>query len=245
MKTLLNVLLIFILSSCQLDLIAQGDSLNKQIWQSIGGQGKWDSLQFLAFSAKGNMISDQLSNDERKFLFNRATGECRFDGYSGTDQVTYLFNFKNNGADKLYIGGNLAADGAEIKKSIRSQLFSDLNLLLLPTLIGQKNVQLKGQTERFISGQKLTIANISSSSPIFGLKIDGSLYIDQNTGEITHYEYIDKGEKIAYEVSKYREIGDGIRLPSFFNSTNNDQKSCIFSSISSFVQVEQKKFTEL
>lgn len=246
MKTLSNVLLIFVLTLCfQLDVIAQDDSLNKQIWQSIGGQGKWDSLQFLAFSAKGNTISDQLSNDERKFLFNRTTGECRFDGYSGTDQVTYLFNFKNSGADKLYVGGSLASDGTEIKKSIRSQLFSDLNLLLLPTLIGQKNVMLKGQTERFIGGQKLTIANISSSGSIFGLKIDGSIYIDQNTGEITYYEYTDKGEKITYEVSKYKEIGDGIRLPSFFYATNNDKKSCVFSSISSFVQVEQKKFTEL
>jgi hypothetical protein len=246
MKILSNVLLIFVLTlCCQLVVIAQGDSLNKQIWQSIGGQGKWDSLQFLAFSAKGNMISDQLSNDERKFLFNRTTGECRFDGYSGTDQVTYLFNFKNNSADKLYIGGNLAADGAEIRKSIRGQLFSDLNLLLLPTLIGHKNVTLKGQTDRFIGGQKLTIANISSSGSIFGLKIDGSIYIDQNTGEITYYEYTDKGEKITYEVSKYKEIGDGIRLPSFFYATNNDKKSCVFSSISSFVQVEQKKFTEL
>lgn len=246
MKTLSNVLLIFVLTLCfQLDVIAQDDSLNKQIWQSIGGQGKWDSLQFLAFSAKGNTISDRLSNDERKFLFNRTTGECRFDGYSGTDQVTYLFNFKNSGADKLYVGGSLASDGTEIKKSIRSQLFSDLNLLLLPTLIGQKNVMLKGQTERFIGGQKLTIANISSSGSIFGLKIDGSIYIDQNTGEITYYEYTDKGEKITYEVSKYKEIGDGIRLPSFFYATNNDKKSCVFSSISSFVQVEQKKFTEL
>ncbi|RKF40939.1 hypothetical protein BCY89_21140 [Sphingobacterium siyangense] len=246
MKTLSNVLLVVILTLfCQLDLVAQDDSLNKQIWQSIGGQEKWDSLQFLAFSAKGNTISDQLSNDERKFLFDRTTGACRFDGYKGTDQVTYLFNFKNPGSDKLFIGGNLSTDGPELKKSIKNQLFSDLNLLLLPTLIGQKNVQLKSQKESFSSGQKLTIANISSSGPIFGSKIDVLLYIDQNTGEIVRYEYTDKGEKNTYEVSKYKEIGDGIRLPSFFNSTSNDQKSCIFSSISSFVQVEQKKFTEL
>ena len=110
MKTLSNVLLVVMLTLfCQLDLVAQDDSLNKQIWQSIGGQEKWDSLQYLAFSAKGNTISDQLSKEERKFLFNRSTGACRFDGYSATDQVTYLFNFKNPGADKLFIEGNIAA----------------------------------------------------------------------------------------------------------------------------------------
>jgi len=52
MKTLSNVLLVVMLTLfCQLDLVAQDDSLNKQIWQSIGGQEKWDSLQYLAFSA--------------------------------------------------------------------------------------------------------------------------------------------------------------------------------------------------
>ncbi len=246
MKTLSNVLLIFVLSLfCHLQLAAQDNSLNKQIWQSIGGKDKWDSLRYLAFSAKGNTTSELLSNDERKFLFNRTTGECRFDGYSGADQVTYLFNFKNTASGKLYIGGTLSPDGQEIKKSIKNQLFDDLNLLLLPTLIDQKNVQLKNQEERFIDGQKLSIASISSSSLILGSKIDGLLYIDQITGEIARYEHTDKTEKITYLVSKYKEIGDGVRLPSLFNSVNNDNKSCIFSSISSFVQVEQKKFTEL
>lgn len=246
MKTLSNILLIFMLSIlCQAHLSAQDDSLNKQIWRSIGGQAKWDSLQFLAFSAKGNTVSEELSNEERKFLFNRTTGECRFDGYNGSDQVTYLFNFKGSGTDKLFIGGNVATDGQEVKKAIKNQLFTDLNLLFLPTLIEQKSIQLKNQEEQFVGGQKLTVASITSSAPIFGLKLDGLVYVDQNTGEITRYDYTDKTEKISYEVSKYKEIGDGIRLPSLFNSTNNDKRTCVFSSISSFVQVEQKKFKEL
>ena len=247
MKTVSRILLVFALSIfCLEHLSAQNDSLNKQIWRSIGGQGKWDSLQYLAFSAKGNTLSEELSNEERKFLFNRTTGECRFDGYSGSDQVTYLFNFKGGGnTDKLFIGGKVTADGEEVKKAIKSQLFADLNLLLLPTLIEQKSIQLKNQEEQFIGGQKLTIASITSSGPIFGTRLDGLVYIDQNTGEITRYDYSDKTEKISYEISKYKEIGDGIRLPSLFNSTNNDKRTCVFSSISSFVQVEQKKFKEL
>ncbi|MDM1295431.1 hypothetical protein HX021_14170 [Sphingobacterium sp. N143] len=246
MRTLSNVIWIFMLSLvCHGHIIAQDNNVNEQIWRSVGGQDKWDSLQYLAYSAKGNVTSEQLSNEERKFLFNRTTGECRFDGYSGANQVTYLFNFKNNGPDKLFIGGSITNDEQELKKSIRSQLFADLNLLLLPTLIEQKNIQLKDQEEQFIGGQKLTIASITSSSPIFGSKLDGLLYIDQNTGEITRYEYTDKTEKVSYEVSKYKEIGDGIRLPSFFSAANNAKRTCIFSSISSFVQVEQKKFKEL
>lgn len=246
MKTLSNILLVFMLSMlCHGHVSAQNDSLNKQIWRSIGGQDKWDSLQYLAFSAKGNSVSEELSNEDRKFLFNRTTGECRFDGYSGSDQVTYLFNFRTNGTDKLFIGGNVSTDNQDIKKAIKNQLYADLNLLLLPTLIEQKSIQFKNQEERFIGGQKLTVASITSSSPIFGSKLDGLVYIDQNTGEITRYEYTDKSEKISYDVSKYKEIGDGIRLPSLFNATSNDKKTCIFSSISSFVQVEQKKFKEL
>ncbi len=246
MKKLSSILLVLILSLLNHGRIfAQDDSLNKEIWRSIGGQDKWNSLQYLAFSAKGNNVSEELSNEERKFLFNRSTGECRFDGYSETDQVTYLFNFKGNGTDKLFIGGKVATDGQEIKKSIKTQLFVDLNLLLLPTLIEQKSIQLKNQDEQFIGGQKLTVASITSSGPVLGTKLDGLLYIDQNTGEIIRYDYTDKTEKISYEVSKYKEIGDGIRLPSVFNSTNNAKKSCVFSSISSFVQVEQKKFKEL
>ncbi len=246
MKTLSNILLAFMLSFLSLGhLSAQDDSLNKQIWRSIGGQGKWDSLQYLAFSAKGNTVSEELSNEERKFLFNRTTGECRFDGFSGSDQVTYLFNFKRSSTDKLFIAGNVSTDGQEIKKSIKNQLFADLNLLLLPTLIEQRSVQFKNQEERFIGGQKLTVASITSSGPVLGFKLDGLIYIDQNTGEITRYEYTDKTEKISYEVSKYKEIGDGIRLPSLFSASSNDKRTCVFSSISSFVQVEQKKFKEL
>lgn len=246
MKTLSNILLVFMLSIlCHGHVSAQDDSLNKQIWRSIGGQDKWDSLQYLAFSAKGNSVSEELSNEDRKFLFNRTTGECRFDGYSGSDQVTYLFNFRTNGTDKLFIGGNVSTDNQDIKKAIKNQLYADLNLLLLPTLIEQKSIQFKNQEERFIGGQKLTVASITSSNPIFGSKLDGLVYIDQNTGEITRYEYTDKSEKISYDVSKYKEIGDGIRLPSLFNATSSDKKTCIFSSISSFVQVEQKKFKEL
>jgi len=246
MKTLSNILFAFMLSFLSLGhLSAQDDSLNKQIWRSIGGQGKWDSLQYLAFSAKGNTVSEELSNEERKFLFNRTTGECRFDGFSGSDQVTYLFNFKGSSTDKLFIAGNVSTDGQEIKKSIKNQLFADLNLLLLPTLIEQRSVQFKNQEERFIGGQKLTVASITSSGPVLGSKLDGLIYIDQNTGEITRYEYTDKSEKISYEVSKYKEIGDGIRLPSLFSAASNDKRTCVFSSISSFVQVEQKKFKEL
>lgn len=246
MKTLSNILFVFMLSFLSVGhLSAQDDSLNKQIWRSIGGQGKWDSLQYLAFSAKGNTVSEELSNEERKFLFNRTTGECRFDGFSGSDQVTYLFNFKKSSTDKLFIAGNLSTDGQEIKKSIKNQLFADLNLLLLPTLIEQRSVQFKNQEERFIGGQKLTVASITSSGAVLGSKLDGLIYIDQNTGEITRYEYTDKTEKISYEVSKYKEIGDGIRLPSLFSAASNDKRTCVFSSISSFVQVEQKKFKEL
>lgn len=248
MKTLAKILL-----SCMLFIIfpkpifAQEDSLSKQIWLSIGGQDKWNSLQYLAFSANGNSISEQLSNDERKFLFNRSTGECRFDGYSGPEQVTYLFNFKGgtSGADKLFIGGNLTTDNQELKGTIKNQLFTDLHLLLLPTLIEQKSIQLKNKDEKFVDGQKLTIASMTSSGLVLGNKLDGLLYIDQNTGEIIRYDYSDKTEKISYEVSKYKEIGDGIRLPSSFTAANNEKRTCIFSSISSFVQVEQKKFKEL
>ncbi|ULT27963.1 hypothetical protein KUH03_15940 [Sphingobacterium sp. E70] len=116
---------------------------------------------------------------------------------------------------------------------------------MLPTLIEQRSVQFKNQEERFIGGQKLTVASITSSGPVLGSKLDGLIYIDQNTGEITRYEYTDKTEKISYEVSKYKEIGDGIRLPSLFSAASNDKRTCVFSSISSFVQVEQKKFKEL
>ena len=246
MRTLSNILLVFLLTIfCPKLIFAQNDSLSKQVWSSIGGKQKWDSLQYLAFSAKGNVVSEQLSNEERKFLFNRSTGECRFDGYSGADQVTYLFNYKSAGGDKLFVAGNSVSDGQEIKRSIKSQLFADLSLLLLPTLIEQKNVQLKNQDERFIGGQKLAVVNISSSGPVFGEKLDGLIYIDQNTGEITRYEYTDSNGKVTYEVSKYKEIGDGIRLPSVFNAAGNDKKTCIFPAISSFVQVEQKKFKEL
>lgn len=248
MKTLANILLGFMLFIIfPKPIFAQEDSLSKQIWLSIGGQDKWNSLQYLAFSAKGNSVSEQLSNEERKFLFNRSTGECRFDGYSGPDQVTYLFNFKGgtNGADKLFIDGSLTTDNQELKQSIKNQLFTDLHLLLLPTLIEQKSIQLKNQDEQFVGGQKLTVASMTSSGLVFGTKLDGLLYIDQNTGEIIRYDYSDKIEKISYEVSKYKEIGDGIRLPSSFIAANNEKRTCIFSSISSFLQVEQKKFKEL
>lgn len=238
------LLLLFFVPS--ITSFGQETKIVQKIWESVGGQRIGTDVRYIAFSAKGNIESVQQISSERQFLVDRQTGNCRFDGANASgNAVTLLFNFKNSTTNKLYIDSKEAAEDKTLLKSIRSQLLTDLQLLLLPTLLDSKQIQLKEKGTKLIGDQKLVILTFQSTAPIFGSALRGDVFIETNTGEIKKYDKADASQRISYDVSAYKEIGEGFRLPTIFIATSDDKKSCSFSLVSSFIQVEQSKFNTL
>ncbi|UIR55594.1 hypothetical protein LZQ00_15155 [Sphingobacterium sp. SRCM116780] len=244
-----SIVIIFSLIFLQLNIglgLAQENNIQTKLWSSIGGTGNWNETTILLFSCSGNNDSDILKNESvRSLLWNRATGACRFEGLSkNNERLVYLFNFKSNKPLKLFISDDETNNITnEFHQDIIHQVKDDLGLLLLPTLADLKGVNFTDKVTKLVNNEKLISTQVESKTNFFNDQLLGNLLISEKTGEIKVFKNLTTG--ITYQVDQYKDTGSGLRLPTSFTASQNKKKSCTFATVSSFVQVEASKFTDL
>jgi hypothetical protein len=226
--------------------IAQENNIQTKLSASIGGTANWQSTKFLLFSCTGNDNGNQLnSSSDRSLLWNRETGECRFEGQSNkNEKLVYLFNFKSKQSLKLFVNAvDVGAIDPTLQQDIQQQINEDLQLLLLPTITELKGINFTDTKVKLLHNEKLLSADVTYDGNFYSSPIKGSLLINENNGEIKVFENYLTGT--SYQIDQYKDAGAGLKLPTSFIASNNKKKSCTFTTVSTFEHVESLKFTDL
>jgi len=223
--------------------------MEERLWAAVGGKAKWASTDFILFSCLGNTVNNAIAPVERTFLLNKANGDCRFEGTStGNEKITALFNFKSKKLKLLALDENTMVDKGLAEATLNAileQFSTDVTLLFLPTLIEYDFVRLENVRSKVLNTEKLDVAEISSARALYGAAVNGTVYVGRSSGQIKKFETKKKGQLISYQVGTYKEIGDGLKLPTYYKASTAAQYSCTFTTIASFLEVENKKFNTL
>ncbi|RZF58397.1 hypothetical protein [Sphingobacterium corticibacterium] len=241
MRTFLTAIIIGILSISYVSICAQeGQEAGKILLKGIGGKDKWDSTNYILFTASGNDI--KYFQNSRKFLINMKSGQARFEGRSNDgNNIVSLFNFKTGKLSKFFVNGNevkqIDPETHELFTKINDQFKKDATFLFLPALIEQPETKTGKISSKIFNAEKL------QSLP-FQLKegLSGEVLFNGETGLIK--QFVDK-EGQTYLVNGYKDIGGGLFLPTNFRNLENNSKSLLFSTVAAFTEMEETKFSIL
>ncbi|UPZ37426.1 hypothetical protein MUB18_03755 [Sphingobacterium sp. PCS056] len=247
MKTTVKIIFFYLIVQVNFAIaVAQETSVPAKLLSSIGGNDIWQETKFLLFSCNGNDNANLLNNEaERSLLWNRETGECRFEGQSKkNEKLVYLFNFKTKKSLKFFVNAvDVSTQESALQEDIRQQINGDLQLLLLPTIAELKGINFSNTTAKLLNSEKLLSTSVTYNGNFYNSPIRGNLMIHENNGEIKVFE--NSINSISYQIDQYKDTGSGLRLPTSFVAINNKKKSCTFTTVSTFEQVEASKFTDL
>src|SRR5690606_33213134 len=214
--------------------------LASKLWEAVGGQTNWENARYFMFSCVGGHHS--FVQGERKYLWDKQTGNCRFDGVTTDDEaMTILFNIETS-EGTVYIN-NIKLENprttADIIAEITEEFNKDARLLFLPTIVegGQVSYHIAG--EKLVGSQRLTVMEIENKRTSFEDTVAGQLYIDSQTGRI--HQWRPSNSSSRYAIGDYKAIGSGLVLPTRF--TGNDTTTSITYPIAAaLINIEGQKF---
>ena len=214
--------------------------LGHMLWKGIGGKTKWDSTNYMLFTAEGNNTHGIQKG--RKFLIDTKLGRVRFEGKSSEgSNVIALFNYKTNTLAKLAINGETTAiDQPKAKtlfEQINAQFKNDISFLFLPALIEQADTKTGEISSKIVHAEKLQALPFQLHNGMAG-----EVLFNGETGWIKQFTD-QKGN--CYMVNDYKDIGDGLFLPTTFKNLNDQNKNLIFSTVAAFTDMEESRFTKI
>jgi len=241
MRTFLTTIIIGILLLSNTPMQAQeGQEAGKILLKGIGGKSKWDSTNYILFTATGS-LTEHFQNS-RKFLIDMKSGKARFEGKSNDgNNIVSLFNFKTNKLAKFFINGNEVKqtnpETNELFIKINEQFKKDVTFLFLPVLIDQPETKTGEISSTIFNAEKL------QSLP-FQLKsgLSGEVLFNGETGRIK--QFVDK-EDDTYLVNGYKDIGGGLFLPTTFRNLEDSNKTLLFPTVAAFTEMEETRFSIL
>ncbi len=214
-------------------LLAQSNSISDKIWNAVGGKSKWDSTKYIMFTVSGNSKYPAISG-ARKFLLDKQSGNVRFEGTLNNENVVAILNVQSQKFSHLYDenGADISLqEYKEVLPNLIDQYSIDLKVLSLPISILSAN--LSGQSSsKIINAEKLQKLDFSNF-----LGLSGSIYVSDESGFIKRLDLNNK----SYLVSNYKDIGNGLVLPTNFKSSAD---SITYEKVASFTEMEPEKFKE-
>ena len=236
MKKILNAIFvsIFILSNG----LASAQT-TEALWKGVGGKVKWDSTNYILFTAKGK--SKENLSDTRKFLINKKSGQVRFEGQSSAgNQLVALFNFKSQKLSKLFRSGEelnpTSDESMELFDLISKQYKRDAALIFLPILLESPDTKTGAETSKIVNSEKLQTFTFELKNST----LSGEILYNSETGQIK--QIIDQSGN-EYFVNGYKDIGGGLVLPTTFKSMSSQSNNVTFTTVVAFTEMEESKFT--
>jgi len=223
---------------------SQAQSLNNQsIWDGIGGKSTWLQTDFILFVAKGNEVSPTVTGS-RKFLLNKANGDVRFEGKNAqNDQYVVLFNYHSQKLKKIFknqIEIKATAEDQALIENVLSQFNEDTSLLFLQTFL-EKAGSILGKPEQKISNSEKLIAIPFKSQSLLNKALAGKILVNKDNFQLRNLNL----NHNAYLVDGHKDVGAGLTLPTVFKNTTDDAKSCTYTLVASFTEIEESKFSDL
>lgn len=218
------------------------DKLIDKLWDAVGGQENWHNARYFMFSCIGGRQS--FAQGARKYLWDKQTGNCRFDGTTTDDEgITVLFNIET-GDGKAYIN-HTPLENPRITEDIIAEITEEFNrdaqLLFLPTVFEGEQVSYRISGEKLVDSQRITVVIIENKRTSFEDAVSGELYIDSQTGLIQQWWPSDAPG--GYVIGDYRALGSGLVLPTRFTNSNS-ATSITYPIAAALVHVEDQQFSK-
>ncbi len=217
-------------------------NLIDKLWEAVGGRENWQNARYFMFSCTGGRHS--FAQGERKYLWDKQTGNCRFDGITTDDEViTVLFNIETK-AGTVYMNDILLENPRtteDIITEITEEFHKDAQFLFLPTALGGDQVSYRITGEKLVGSQRFTVVNLENKHTSAEAAVTGQLYIDSQTGRI--HQWWPSHETSGYSVGNYKAIGSGLVLPTQFTSSDT-ATSVTYPIAAALVHIEGQKFSE-
>lgn len=211
------------------------------LWKGVGGKSKWNATDFILFTANGN-DAHYLQNG-RRFLINKKTGECRFEGRTMNNQnIVVLFNYKTEKLLRYFVNGKEEkkhdVDVLASFKQVNEQFLRDASLLFLPTLMDRADTRVGKVSSKIINAEKLHAVSFQLKDNF----IAGDMLFNADDGFIR--QLIDK-EGNTFYVNGYKDIGGGLFLPTVFKNLQHTDRNTTFTTVAAFTDMEAAKFENL
>ncbi|WP_325637527.1 hypothetical protein [Parapedobacter sp.] len=218
------------------------DNLVDKLWEAVGGRENWQNARYFMFSCAGGHRS--FAQGERKYLWDKQTGNCRFDGVTTDDEViTVLFNVETS-TGTVYIN-NVKLENPRTTDDIITEITEEFNkdaqLLFLPTILEGDQVSYRIAGEKLVDSQRFTVVSLENKHTSFEAAVTGQLYIDSQTGRI-HQWWPNDGTD-GYSIGNYKAIGSGLILPTRFTSSDT-ATSITYPIAAALVHIEGQKFSK-
>lgn len=216
--------------------------LTTKLWEAVGGHANWDNARYFMFSCVGGRHS--FAQGERKYLWDKKTGNCRFDGVTTDDEaITVLFNIESS-EGTVFIN-EVALENPRITEDIIAEITEEFNkdaqLLFLPTILEGNQASYHIIGEKLVGSQRFTVMEIENKRTSFEDTVRGQLYIDSQTGRI--HQWRPHNDSYGYIIDNYKAIGSGLVLPTRFTGTD-PTVSITYPIAAALINIEGQKFSE-
>ncbi|MGK6350138.1 hypothetical protein [Parapedobacter sp. DT-150] len=214
-----------------------------KVWEAMGGKANWQLARYFMFSCVGG-DDHSFIRGERTYLWDRQTGNCRFEGVTTVDEaLIVLFNIKT-AKGTVYVNGAPSSSpqtAADIIKEVTAEFERDAYLLFLPTVLEGDNVTYAVEGEKLIGSNQFTVINVKNNRTAFEAAVEGQLFIDTQTGKIQ--EWKSNPDSAHFSVSGFKDIGGGLVLPTRFVGSDTTQ-SITYPLAAALVNIEAQKFNK-
>lgn len=235
-----SIFLVLFVSIWGISSSAQESNSKQVIISASGGQSKWQSTRYFLFTATGNKVNDKLST-HRKFLFDKISGDVRFEGKNSSSQsIVLLFNFKSNAIEKYFVNNEESPISDDMLATIIRQFHEDTSLLFLPFIFANEKTVVTQSENKIVDTEKRKLISFTSNSTFIGKSISGIININSK-GEMKQLTT----SNCNYSIGAYKDIGGGLHLPTSFVCSTDKNKNCVFGTVAAFTEMENNKFSDL
>ncbi|QBR13426.1 hypothetical protein [Sphingobacterium sp. CZ-2] len=210
---------------------AQSKNIVDKIWNSAGGKNKWESTKYIMFTVSGNSQFGSITGT-RKFLLDKQSNLVRFEGTFDNENIVAILNVQNQKLIRLYDENGTELSVTDFKglvSELAAQYKIDLKVLALPASIATASLD-GGSESKIINAEKLQKVDFNNF-----LGGSGSVYVNEESGMIKRIDMDNK----SYIVNGYKDIGNGLVLPTIFKGSND---SISYQKVASFTEMETEKF---
>lgn len=218
------------------------DQVLQLIWRGIGGKQSWEDARYFMFSCNTTLY--QSMQGTHTYLWDRATGNCRFEGINERqEKLIALFNTKDR-KGKIFVDNILLSptDSAQkLLEPIINNFYNDSFWLFFPQKLIDPSTfvindpELIGNTRYYV---------VELNTPQLNVDIHRSkLFIDTNTGRIFQWQALSESNEVLYNLitSDFKDVGGGLTLITSFNDTNA-KVTITYPIASALINVEADKF---
>ncbi|MEO5912085.1 MAG: hypothetical protein ABIP95_14435 [Pelobium sp.] len=197
-----------------------------KVWAGVGGKTAFEKARYLQFTFASER-NGKIGNG-RNHVWDRYTGDYRFENTANGKTSTVLFNV-NNQTGKAYEDGVLLPDttAAKLIKRAYAAFINDTYWLMVPLKLQDPGVNTELAAAETIDGTKYDIIHLNFDKVGLTPGDQYWLYVNDATGEIGQWKFLLQNQKNSstFVWDPYQDLGNGLKLS--LKKTNKESNSSI------------------